>query len=208
MAIETVLLDVYPGRRAQLKRDVLAAALLCFNRDGIEATTIDTIKNQCEVSVGAIYHHFGNKEGLVASLFFVAQDDYMRLLQALLQRACTAQSGVCAVVESYVDWIVTQPELARFQFQARAVVAKGPHAAELAKRNRTANQAILDWFAPPDRRRELVHCPAELLFSLIVGPAENYCRAWLSGRVKSSPVKYRAAFAAAAWGSIQALRVP
>ena len=205
MSIESVLEGSYPGRRAQLKRDVLAAALLCFNRDGIEATTIDTIKTSCEASVGAIYHHFGNKEGLVAALFFVAQDDYARLLHERLSKASSAQDGIRAVVESYVDWIVAQPEFARFQFQARAVVAKGPHAAELAERNRKSNKALLLWFASPERKSQLAHCPAELLFSLVLGPAENYCRAWLSGRVKSMPVKHKAALAAAAWGSIQAL---
>ncbi len=206
MSIDSVLTRVFPGRRAQLKREVLAAALTCFNRDGIEATTIDAIRSLCDTSVGAIYHHFGNKEGLVAALFFVAQDDYAQQMQDRLQRADTAQAGVRTIVESYVDWIVAEPDLARFQFQARSVVAKGPHAPELSERNRQMNKVILGWFSPPERKAALIHCPIDLLFSLVLGPAESYCRAWLSGRVKASPIQHKSALAVAAWGAIEALR--
>ena len=47
-----------------------------------------------------------------------------------------------------------------------------------------------------------MHIPAELLLSLIIGSAESYARAWLSGRVKHSPNHYAALLAQAAWASI------
>src|SRR5690606_17629549 len=62
----------YPGRRAELKRAILRAGLECFNAQRIEATTIEMIRSGCDTSVGAIYHHFGNKEGLIAALLFAA----------------------------------------------------------------------------------------------------------------------------------------
>ena len=34
----------YPGRRAELKRDIFRKALSLFNEQGIEATTIDMIR--------------------------------------------------------------------------------------------------------------------------------------------------------------------
>jgi len=40
------------------------------------------------------------------------------------------------------------------------------------------------------------------LLSLIIGSAESYARAWLSGRVKHSPNHYAALLAQAAWASI------
>jgi len=58
----------FPGRRSDLKRIILREALACFNEVGIEATSIETIRARCDTSVGAIYHHFGNKEGLVAAI--------------------------------------------------------------------------------------------------------------------------------------------
>lgn len=208
MSTQSVLERCHPGRRASLKRDILASSLEHFNQHGIEATTIDAIKDACSTSVGAIYHHFGNKDGLIAALFFCAQDDQGQLLQSYLAEARSPQEGVHAMVFSYLDWVTAEPELARFQFQARSFVAKGPHADTLAERNKNRNKTITTWFAHPEREAALTGCPPELLPSLVVGQSESYCRAWLAGRVRGSPEKHRAALAAAAWSSIAAVSGP
>ncbi|MFZ6778860.1 TetR/AcrR family transcriptional regulator [Undibacterium sp. Ji83W] len=202
MATADVLERNYPGRRAQLKRDILLGALACFNEHGLDLTTIDIIKQHCDTSVGNIYHHFGSKEGLVAALFFSALEDQARLLADYLDKAQTAQEGVAAIVCAYVDWVTEQPELARFQYQARAAIAKGPQADELSARNRTRNKNMHAWWAAPGRRDLIKHIPDDLLPSLLIGQAENYCRAWLSARVSTSPKKYREHLTQAAWNSL------
>lgn len=202
METADLLMRRYPGRRAELKRSILGKALACFNEQGIEATTIETIRLACDTSVGAIYHHFGNKEGLVAALFFAALDDQAELRQQYLAEVKTAQQGVHALVHSYVDWVSRQPDWARFQFQARFAVAAGPFRDELASRNKTRNRQLLEWLAHYGQGEEMRRLPTELLPSLIVGQAESYCRAWLSGRVKGEPAGYRALLAEAAWRSI------
>lgn len=192
----------YPGRRAELKRDIFRKALALFNEQGLEATTIEMIRAECDTSVGAIYHHFGNKEGLVAALFFTALDDQALLRDRYLAESSTTEEGVHALVHSYVDWVDSQPEWARFQYHARFAVTKGPFKEELASRNKTRNQKLGQWLAEPGRRDELKAFPAELLPSLIIGQADSYCRAWLSGRVTASPKAYRELLAEAAWRSI------
>lgn len=201
-ALNAVLEQAYPGARAQLKRRILLGALACFNEHGIEPTTIDMLKERCDASVGNLYHHFGSKEGLVAALFFSAMDAHAVLTDEAFSQATSLREGVVALVHAYVDWVTAQPELARFMFQARASVAKGPHGQELRQRNRLRGKALVAWFAEPECQAGLREWPAELLMSLIVGQAENYCRAWLSGRVKTSPQQYRDMLAEAAWCSV------
>jgi len=203
-ATAEVLARSYPGQRSLLKREILIGALACFNEHGLEPTTIDMIKARCGTSVGNIYHHFGNKEGVVAALFFCALEDQARLREHYLAGAETARDGVAAMVHSYVDWVAAQPELARFQFQARSAVAKGPQGEELAQRNRQRNRLLMDWLALPSRREAFSEWPGELLPSLMIGQSENYCRAWLSGRVRTSPHEYRDKLAEAAWRSVAA----
>lgn len=188
-----------------LKREILTSSLACFNDQGIEATTIEVIKVACSTSVGAIYHHFGNKDGLIAALFFCAQDDQAQLLNSYISKAHTAQEAVFAMVFSYLDWVTAEPELARFQFQARTFVAKGPHSATLTERNKSRNKALMTWLAQPERKASLTKCPPELLPSLIIGQSESYCRAWLAGRVRASPEVHRTALATGAWGAIEAI---
>ncbi|MDZ5434883.1 TetR/AcrR family transcriptional regulator [Pseudomonas fluorescens] len=202
MQTSDLLERCYPGRRAELKRDIFRNALKLFNEQGIEATTIEMIRAQCDTSVGAIYHHFGNKEGLVAALFFTALDDQARLRDSYMAAAASTQAGVYALVHSYVDWVDSQPEWARFQYHARFAVTKGPHKDELATRNKARNKMLLEWLSDPTHRGQLGDFPAELMPSLIIGQADSYCRAWLSGRVKGSPKAYRELLAEAAWRSV------
>lgn len=193
----------FPGRRSDLKRSILRAALACFNEVGIEATNIETIRARCDTSVGAIYHHFGNKEGLVAALFFAALEDQATLRDRYLQDAHTAHAGVVGLVHSYVEWVHEQPEWARFVFQSRFAVSNGPFKDELIARNRQRNQLLKDWMSAPERKEHFSHLPAELIPSLIIGAAESYSRAWLSAKVKKSPWEYRELLAEAAWNSIR-----
>ncbi|WP_160107494.1 TetR/AcrR family transcriptional regulator [Pseudomonas izuensis] len=204
METSDLLERCYPGRRAELKRDIFRKALKLFNEQGIEATTIDMIRAECDTSVGAIYHHFGNKEGLVAALYFTALDDQARLRDSYMAEAATTQAGVHALVYSYVDWVDSQPEWARFQYHARFAVTKGPFKDELATRNKARNKQLMEWLFDSARRAEMGDIPAELILSLIIGQADSYCRAWLSGRVKGSPKAYREMLADAAWRSVAA----
>ncbi|BAP45339.1 transcriptional regulator, TetR family [Pseudomonas sp. StFLB209] len=202
--MESDLLDrVFPGRRGDLKRAILRQALRFFNDMGIEATTIEAIRAECDTSVGAIYHHFQSKEGLVAALFFAALDDQERLRDAYLQHAGDAKAGVLALVHSYVDWVDAQPDWARFVLQGRFAVATGPFKEELAARNKQRNKKLLEWMTAQGIAEHFAHVPAELLPSLIIGQAENYSRAWLSKRVVNSPRHYRDMLGRAAWQSIE-----
>ncbi len=189
----------YPGRRAETKRHILRCALTLFNKNGIDATTIDTIRAESQTSVGSIYHHFGNKEGVVAALYLAALEDQTSLRERYISDVNTTQGWVHALVHSYVDWVVDQPDWARFQYQARYAVAQSAFADQLKKANSVRNAQMRDWFSDPDHRRDLKDLPSELIPSLIIGAAESYCRAWLSGRVKQSPAIYRQLLAEAAW---------
>lgn len=207
---DEVLLHAYPGARGKLKREILAGALECFNEAGLESATIELIRLHCDTSVGAIYHHFKNKEGLVAALFLSALDDQHALMAQQLQAVPDddAEGYIEAMVSSYMLWVFRQPALARFLFQARSSVAKGPHAAELAQRNKDRFLPIITWVNEGIRQGQLRELPREIYAPLIIGPAESYCRAWLAGRASTSPQRVAAEFARAAWRSIAANQPP
>ncbi len=198
-----ILENRFPGRRAALKREILEQALHCFNELGVEATTIDAIKARCETSVGAIYHHFGNKEGILSALFFAAQDDQRQYLNHELAKTNGLREVVYSIISSYLDWVVANPEWARFLYQARSPVAKGPFQQELKDRNAKNYQELKEKLLSFEDKDIKIVQPFEILSSLIVGPSENYCRAWLASRVQTSPQDYREEFAESAWRSLQ-----
>ncbi|WP_207798116.1 TetR/AcrR family transcriptional regulator [Bermanella marisrubri] len=178
-------------------------ALHCFNELGVESTTIDVIKARCETSVGAIYHHFGNKEGILSALFFAAQDDQRLHLAQSLAISNSLRDVVSAIISSYLDWVVENPEWAKFLYQARASVAKGPFKEELNDRNLKGFREIRAKLLSFENETTDIVQSFELLPSLIIGPSENYCRAWLADRVQTSPLDYREEFSESAWRSLQ-----
>ena len=190
------------------RQDILNAALACAVDGGVDAVSIDGVRARCGASVGSIYHHFGNKDGIVAALFFDIFHDQSRSVQAQLDAAQGVEAGVQALVTGYLDWVVAQPERARFLFQARGAVAAGPRTPDLAEAARRRNQALVAWFEPHRRSGALRDLPCELMPSLVMGPVQSYCRAWLSGNGAQgglpSPTTYRTELAEAAWRSVRA----
>ena len=113
-----------------------------------------------------------------------------------------------ALVTGYLDWVVAQPAQARFLFQARSPVAAGPRAPDLAQAAQQRTQALRTWFEPHRQSGAVRALPCELLPSLVMGPVQSYCRAWLSGLQAQgalpSPASYRSAWADAGWRAVRA----
>ncbi|WOE41417.1 TetR/AcrR family transcriptional regulator [Acinetobacter chinensis] len=198
-----VLLErIYSGRRAELKRIILNEALDCFLNHGIETTNIEMIRERAETSVGAIYHHFKNKEGIVRSLYLTAlQDQAERREQALLE-VQSLEDAIKAIVHSYIDWVTDFPDFARFLYLSSAMVKRQEDTAELKQKNQQRNHYLMNLVQKFHDQQVIQNIPHELLLSLVIGATESYCRAWLSHQVKTSPQQYKSALADSAWLSL------
>lgn len=184
------------------KQEILQAALYCFLKRGVEATSIDDIRLQCNASVGSIYHHFGNKEGIAAALFLKATEDHSRRLLANLAAAESAEAGIRSIVSNYIDWVSEHPDWARFLFLARHAISRSEHGERLDEARHDHFAEIFRWFDAHLARGALRVLPKEVYPALILGPTQDYCRAWLAGRVKTPPQVYRGLFEEAAWQAV------
>ncbi|MBV8036414.1 TetR/AcrR family transcriptional regulator [Roseateles sp.] len=193
-----------PGERGASRRAVLMHALPCFNARGIEAATIEDLRQRSGQSVGTIYHHFRNKEGVAAALFFAGFDDQSRAIAERTADAPDAQAVVAALVAAYVEWVSALPELAAFLFLARETIAQGPYGAELARRLEARYAPIDARLAEGVRAGLIAELPAELIPALVLGGTESYCRAWLAGRRRARPTAHAGLLAEAAWRGIAA----
>jgi AcrR family transcriptional regulator len=203
-APDRLLERAFPDARHASRRSVLRHALSLFNANGVEATKIDDLKRASGQSVGTIYHHFKNKEGVVGALFFAAFDDLSRAIADRIAGLADGHAVVDALIQAYAHWISTQPECARFVFLARETVGQGPFAEEL-------HQRVLDRYRPIDEvlAREveagrILPLPADLIPSLVLGAVEFYARGWLAGRRQATPASHAPRFATAAWRALTA----
>jgi AcrR family transcriptional regulator len=194
-----------PVELSDRRHDILQAALACAADRGVEAISIEGVRALCGASVGSIYHHFGSREGVVSALYLDIFQEQSRYMQQALEAAFTARDGVEALVTGYLDWVVQHPERARFLFQARAMAVSGPHAQALVEASSRRHAAVTTWFGPHQASGEVQALPCELLPSLVMGPVQSYCRAWLGGnRGLPSPSVYRTQLASAAWACVGA----
>lgn len=185
------------------KQEILDAALACFTEHGLEATTIDMIRERSGASVGSMYHHFGNKESIAAALYVDALAEHADVQQALLAKAKTAAEGVKSIAYAYIDWVSANPVKARYVLYSRGIIAKSDKGGELMERTRKHVAEVQAWFKPFIENGTLKKLPLEVYGSLITGPAHDYARLWLSGRAKTDIKAYREIFADAAWNAVR-----
>lgn len=185
------------------KQEILEAALRCFTENGIEATTIEMIRERSQASVGSVYHHFGSKESIAGALYVEALAEHHDYQQGLLEQARSAEEGVKAIAYAYIDWVSANPDKARFVLYSRGVLAKSEMGGEMQERTRQHVTDVLAWFQPYIENGQLKTLPRECYGSLITGPAHDYARLWLSGRAKTDIKAYREIFAEAAWNAVR-----
>ena len=186
------------------KEHILAAALKCFMDKGVENTTIADIRDESSVSVGSIYHHFGNKNGIVIALFLTGVKNHSAQQEKALAQAKTAEDGVKAVVKCYIDWIDENPDWARFVFRYRSLVENSQQTEQHEQQKRAHFERLRAWFYPCIARNEIKKLPFEVYHALIIGPSQDFALRWLAGKTKSKLSEHRELYAKAAW---QAIRV-
>lgn len=126
-------------RREETRARLLDAAAELFANRGIEASTIDAIANLAGRTSGAIYGHFGGKEGLLFALLESWADDVSAVIGAELITATTLDERLAALWRNVADpprgagrWIELEHELWSYAVRhddARAYLARRYRAA-------------------------------------------------------------------------------
>lgn len=189
-------------RSQKRRREILMAALHCFTVHGIQGATIDMIRAQSGASVGSLYHHFGNKEKIVQALYIEGVRDYQNQLLVALDNTENAEDGIRHIVETFIDWITDNPDWARFVFYARSQVATMTSDVDVQRESRQFWEYLQAWFNEQVTAGSVRKLSKECYSSLIIGPAQDYARRWLSGRVKAPLLEQKKVFSDAAWRAV------
>lgn len=190
--------------RASRKDEILQAALACFTEVGVDATTIEMIRDRSGASIGSIYHHFGNKERIIAALYLAGTAQYAALLERGFAEVSSAEACVKLLVTSYIDWVVANPDWARFILHSRGRVEASELGDELREANRQHQANIYQALAGYRDQGLFRPMPSDCFSSLIIGPAHDFARNWLAGRARTELADCNELFAQAAWESVRA----
>ena len=188
------------------RRQILQAALDCFDAVGYEKTTLADIRDRAGASTGSIYHLFRSKEQLFAALYLEGIRETQKSALRVLPRASGAEEGVRALVRSYLRWVSKNRELACYLLTMRRAEFMGEAEAELEEMNRTFLLAVNDWLEASVRPGELPEIGQDLLLAILVGPSEDFARRWLRGKTTTSLRTAADTLAEAAWIALRGLR--
>lgn len=169
------------------REDLLAAGLAVFDRDGFEGATVAAIRARARASNGSFFHFFGSKKELAGTLFLEILVRYHAVIIAAISEPCGAPEGVARLIRAHLDWVVTSRREARYLFEiSRSEWTEDIRGAQRAQNTRLA-EAVQRWRAPLVERGHLLPMTPTLFFSQIIGPAQIFCRAFLSGRDRADP---------------------
>jgi AcrR family transcriptional regulator len=190
-----------PPPLSERQSAILAAALAVFSEKGIVATTIDDIRQRSQASVGSIYHHFGNKENIAAAVFAQGLDHYWSRLIERVTPAEHAEQAITLLIDTHIRWIVEQPDYARFLFARREAVTP-EHDQAIRQRTGDYFKMLFALFQPWHKQGILRRLPMQLYYPVLLGPAQEHARLWLSGRSAFDPRDAIEELSRAAWRSI------
>ena len=139
-------------RRAETRARLLEAAAELFAERGIEGSSIEAIAARADRTSGALYDHFGSKDGLLFALLETWVGDVATVIGAELATAATLDERLLALWRNVADppsgdgrWIALEHEL--WSYAARHDEARD----HLARRYRSAwaavDAAAADWLA-------------------------------------------------------------
>lgn len=186
---------------AARRRQVLAAALQLYEEGGEDSITIEDLATRSATSVGSLYHHYKGKEGIVSALYQQCLDEFRQSSRSALAGQLGAEALVKALVRHYLHWVEQHPGASRLLFRER-------HSRALQAEEAQLRAATLDFVREVQsalQSGQLLALPPPLYQPIVLGPAIEFCRHWLSGRSgKLRPSQVAEALAEAAWRAVRA----
>ncbi len=104
---------------------LLEAAIALFGEHGYAATGTSAICERAGVAKTALYHHFGNKEGLLAEVIERIELSWIEEIQKGVYRVPDAEGRIETLLRSFRDIVQTSPHL--WRLPAMAVLEQGDH---------------------------------------------------------------------------------
>jgi AcrR family transcriptional regulator len=190
------------------RQRILDSALRRFLADGYEQTTIARIREDSQVSNGALFHHFASKETIADALYVEAIASFQDGLWELLRnRPRSLRAAAHGTIAHQLAWVEQHPQLARFVYMRGHLDWESPANAQLAALNRDLSTAFREWMAPLLASGEIRPASMLVITAIVNGPAHAIARRWLAGHVQALPSTFAGELADAACAALRGTRV-
>jgi AcrR family transcriptional regulator len=176
---------------------LLQVARRRFAVDGALVPTLDEVRREAVVSVGALYHHFPDKPALAAAVYAQLIGEYQAGFVAMLRNNDTAEGGIRGGVAYHLRWV------SGHRGEARLLLGDRLDSAALRDSNRDFFTAVGDWWRPHHTYGVLRPMRLGVTAALWLGPAQEFSRYWIAGGDDKLPRDACETFATAAWAALR-----
>jgi AcrR family transcriptional regulator len=184
-----------------VREQIVEAATRTFARDGVLGSRLEDIRREAGVSVGAVYHHFTDKEALHSAAWLRALASFQEGFVRALHDSSTAEDGVRAAVAHQIAWVTSNRDAAALLYGGRP---SGDHAeASLSVQNRAFFREVLNWWRLHAGYGALREMEPDLLQPLWLGATDTYCRRWVTGPGRRISEQVVGELADAAWQTLK-----
>jgi AcrR family transcriptional regulator len=194
-----------PLPRARARRGrILAAALEVFTEKGYAATTIADVRERSGASVGSIYHHFGDKEGIAAALYVECLHDYQEAFLDAFAGERSAERGVKAMVRQHLRWVEANAMAASFLANSHGAEVTAAADERVRELNLDTLEVVREWVDRHVEGGRLRRLSLRLFYVVALGPAQEYTRHWLRDPEANPIGPAEPVLAQAAWDALRA----
>ena len=179
---------------------LLDAALRRFDAEGAFNATLDEVRRDAGVSVGALYHHFADKQALATALYVAALADYQGEFRTeVLQGPADPREAVEGGVRFHLRWCAAHRAEARFLLTGRGWV----DADAVTDHSRAFYREVRAWYDGHAHHGALRPLPFDLVNALWLGPSQELLRHWLRDDAERLAPRVADELARAAWHSLK-----
>lgn len=184
-------------------RDRLIEAAACiFLEEGVEAASMDRVRQAAGVSNGSLYHHFPTRAHLAGALYLETLRDFHAALLKPLAADPDAESGVRGLLRAYLRWVLAHPERARLLHRLRRNGELAGMEGVWAGPNERAYAALGDWIDRRVGEGAMRRLPLAVWMALVFSPAYALTPQWVAQAEPAVPSAVRAALEDAAWRAV------
>jgi AcrR family transcriptional regulator len=101
------------------RQRVLDTVLALFSTHGYFATSLQDISRESGVSIGSIYHHFGDKEGIASTLYHTLSEQMTARLDRVNRKNGSVHDKCRAIVKMLFDMTEAEPLVMNFMLYAK-----------------------------------------------------------------------------------------
>lgn len=139
------------------------------------------------LEAGPIKHRSAPRGSSPARCFWRCCGHYHAAMLAAIDQIADAEQGIDRLIRAHLDWVVLSRREARYLFEiSRNEWGEDVREAQRAQNARLA-EGIERWRAPLVTSGELLPMTPVMFVSQLIGPAQIFCRAFLSGRDRADP---------------------